>query len=305
MRVQQALTENNDSLAQQLSRFSEFLLSVGNGTIDELEYTLENGTHISTDYISISNDMIIRGDNLITLLREIYPRLYQPVPDTDATALIDSTVLTPTNKEVQVINELVLNTLPVESSTYLSADIACDIDQQVSVPVEFLNSVVSGSLPPHKLILKVGAPIMLLRNLNPVKGLCNGTRLIVRSLLPNIIEATIATGSNIDDVVCIPKIKLITTEGPHIPVAFARKQFPVRLAFAMTVNKSQGQTMERIGLYLPQNVFSHGQLYVALSRVKTPNSIKIMIDQNCHLALPGSIPNRGTYTRNVVYKDVF
>jgi hypothetical protein len=92
MRVQQALTENNDSLAQQLSRFSEFLLSVGNGTIDELEYTLENGTHISTDYISISNDMIIRGDNLITLLREIYPRLYQPVPDTDATALIDSTV---------------------------------------------------------------------------------------------------------------------------------------------------------------------------------------------------------------------
>jgi ATP-dependent DNA helicase PIF1 len=249
--------------------------------------------------------MIIRGDNLITLLREIYPRLYQPVPDTDATALIDSTVLTPTNKEVQVINELVLNTLPVESSTYLSADIACDIDQQVSVPVEFLNSVVSGSLPPHKLILKVGAPIMLLRNLNPVKGLCNGTRLIVRSLLPNIIEATIATGSNIGDVVCIPKIKLITAEGPHIPVAFARKQFPVRLAFAMTVNKSQGQTMERIGLYLPQNVFSHGQLYVALSRVKTPNSIKIMIDQNCHLALPGSIPNRGTYTRNVVYKDVF
>jgi ATP-dependent exoDNAse (exonuclease V) alpha subunit len=59
---------------------------------------------------------------------------------------------------------------------------------------------------------------------------------------------------------------------------FSRKQFPVRLAFAMTVNKSQGQTMERIDLYLPQNVFSHGQLYVALSRVKSPTSIKIMID---------------------------
>jgi ATP-dependent DNA helicase PIF1 len=213
--------------------------------------------------------------------------------------------LTPTNKEVQVINDLVLDTFPGEWTTYLSADLACDQDLQVSVPVEYLNSIVSGSLPPHKLILKVRTPIMLLRNLNASKGLCNGTRLIVRSLLPNIIEATIATGSHIGDVVCIPKVKIISNEGPHIPVAFSRKKFPVRLAFAMTVNKSQDQTMERIGLYLPQNVFSHGQLYAALSRVKSPTSIKIMIDQKCHISLPASISNRDTYTRNVVYKDVF
>jgi ATP-dependent DNA helicase PIF1 len=60
------------------------------------------------------------------------------------------------------------------------------------------------------------------------------------------------------------------------PFQFKRKQFPIRLNFAMTVNKSQGQTITNVGVYLPAPVFSHGQLYVAISRATTKTNIKIL-----------------------------
>jgi ATP-dependent DNA helicase PIF1 len=61
------------------------------------------------------------------------------------------------------------------------------------------------------------------------------------------------------------------------PFQFKRKQFPVRLSFAMTVNKAQGQTIPNVGVYLPEPVFSHGQLYVALSRATARANIRILI----------------------------
>ena len=64
----------------------------------------------------------------------------------------------------------------------------------------------------------------------------------------------------------IPRIKL-TTSTDDFPFAISRLQFPVRLCFAMTINKSQGQSFRRVGVDLRMPVFSHGQLYVAMSRV--------------------------------------
>ena len=140
---------------------------------------------------------------------------------------------------------------------------------------------------------------MLIRNLDPMSGLCNGTSLVVKSLMLNVIEATIETGAFAGSIVCIPKIKLLSAQNDAIQ--FQRIQFPVRLAFAMTINKAQGQTLDRVGLYLPKPVFSHGQLYVALSRVRHKNSIKILIGKS------NSIPAQyaKNHTRNVVYKEVF
>ena len=82
-------------------------------------------------------------------------------------------------------------------------------------------------------------------------------------------------------IVLIPRISLIPTE-EHSAIQFRRTQFPIRLAFAMTINKAQGRTFDRVGLYLPTPVFTHGLLYVAMSRVRTPSSIKILIEpQDC------------------------
>jgi ATP-dependent exoDNAse (exonuclease V) alpha subunit len=112
----------------------------------------------------------------------------------------------------------------------------------------------------------------------------------------------IATGSKIGKIALIPKIKFnYSATGSQVPIDFRRIQFPIRLAFAMTINKAQGQTLDSIGLYLPNHVFSHGHLYVALSRVKSPKSLKIMIDTNI-----SKIENvEGAYTSNIVYTEVF
>ena len=106
-------------------------------------------------------------------------------------------------------------------------------------PAEYLNTLKFPGLPPHNLIVKIGAPIMLLRTLNLAGGMCNGTRMIVTQTLSKIIEARTVTGTRISQKVFIPRIVLIEKDD-KLPFVFKRKQFPVKLCYAMTINKSQG-----------------------------------------------------------------
>jgi hypothetical protein len=80
-----------------------------------------------------------------------------------------------------------------------------------------------------------------------------------------------------------------------------RKQFPVRVAFAMTINKCQGQSLSRAAIYLPEPVFSHGQLYVAASRCSNPDTLTFMIIPNRETQ--GHDPTHGWFTQNVVYTE--
>lgn len=127
-------------------------------------------------------------------------------------------------------------------------------------------------MPPHHLQLKVGSSIILLRNLNPPR-LCNGTRLVVKQLMKNVIEASILNGKFRGEDVLLPRIPIITTD---VPIEFKRVQFPIRLAFEMTINKSLDQTMTVCGLDLGTPCFSHEQLYVACSRVVKPSSLFVL-----------------------------
>jgi len=124
--------------------------------------------------------------------------------------------------------------------------------------------------------LKIGCPIILLRNIDPANGLCNGTRLVVRGFVKNSINAEIVLGQHAGKRVFLPRIPLCPSDDEMFPFQFKRKQFPIRLSFAMTVNKAQGQTIPNVGVYLPEPVFSHGQLYVALSRATARSNIKIL-----------------------------
>jgi len=170
-----------------------------------------------------------------------------------------------------------------------------DVIDDIHTP-EFLNTIVASGIPNHKLRLKVGVPVMLLRNIDQRAALCNGTRLIITRTGKYVLEGKFVSGSNIGEKVFIPRLSL-TPSDVRIPFKFQRRQFPITVSFAMTINKSQRQSLKNIGIYLPSPVFFHGQLYVAISRVTLRKRLKILITHE-----DGQDTD---ITSNVVYKEVF
>jgi ATP-dependent DNA helicase PIF1 len=214
----------------------------------------------------------------------VYPAVFQNYHNLNW--LRERVFLAAKNEDVHEIMNQILAMLPGVVTEYRSIDTIVDADEVVSFPPEFLNSLEPAGLPPHRLLLKVGSPIILLRNLIPPK-LCNSTRLCVKMMLGNVTEATILTRKGEGETVFILRIPLIPT---GLPFNFKRLQFPVRLASAITINKSQGQSIKYCGLDLRSPSFSHGQLYVPCSRVGSSNNLLLLVP--------------GGETKNVLYNQV-
>ncbi|KEH24684.1 PIF1-like helicase [Medicago truncatula] len=120
-----------------------------------------------------------------------------------------------------------MSLIPDEERTYLSCDPLIADTASVNRPddihtPEFLNTINSSGLPNHKITLKVGVPIMLLRNLDITAGLCNGTRLMVTKMGRYVIEGRVISGNNVGEKVYIPRLSL-TPSDTIIPFKFQRK----------------------------------------------------------------------------------
>ncbi|XP_012828518.1 PREDICTED: ATP-dependent DNA helicase PIF1-like [Erythranthe guttata] len=258
MRLQSCSSPSN---VDEIKEFGDWILNVGNGDVGE-----DNDGEAS---IEIPDDMLIGDseDPFTDLLEFVYPDLLSNI----------------------------------EEKVYLSSDSMCRDEQTTEdnaeiYSTEFLNTIRCSGVPSHALKIKVVAPVMLIRNIDQASGLCNGTKLQIIRTGIHVLSCKILSGKNIGDMVFIPRMTLIPSNS-GLPIKFQRRQYPLIVSFTMTINKSQCQTLSHVGLYLPRPVFSHGQLYVALSRVKSIRGIKIFIKSDS-----GELTN---VTRNVVYKEVF
>jgi hypothetical protein len=208
----------------------------------------------------------------------------------------DRAILTIKNDTMADVNVRILTRLAGETRVYDAIDfINFDTMEEGSRPdvfIEFLRAQNPSGLPPARLELKIRAPVICLRNLFLREGLCNSTRMIISKLREYSIKVKIISGQFHGEDRVISRITFTADMGKGA-WKHNRKQFPVRLCFAITINKAQGQSLQKIGIDLRQPVFIHGQFYVAFSRVTDMANLDVLL------------PYRGNgMVKNIVYSEV-
>jgi hypothetical protein len=228
------LTEN--MRAREDPFWSNFVLAVGNGTAP------------------CDQDSRITFPAEITCGRDIVAATFGPFLNSRHTEeLANSAILAPKNVDVNRLNEAALDRMNGAPISFMSNDeILADTEDelrtaQADYPVEFLHALRPAGTPPHHLRLKLGAPIMLLKNLDVSSGLCNGTRLLLRAVGRNVLTCHYANGSRVGQTCFIPKIHCYVDN--ELPFRLRRTQFPVVLAFCITINKSQGMIFLLMGRF--------------------------------------------------------
>uniref|UniRef100_A0A0R0KHC7 DNA helicase Pif1-like 2B domain-containing protein n=1 Tax=Glycine max TaxID=3847 RepID=A0A0R0KHC7_SOYBN len=243
-------------------------------------------TELEIDH-QTQNDFLITNfdDPINAIIQSTYPYLmdqYNNVQFLQSRAILASTI-----GIADQINDYVLLLLPGDEREYPSSD-SIDKSETIESQIfegltsEFLNSLRTSNLPNHKIKLKVGTPIMLLRNLDQFEGLSN-----------HEIEARVMSENTIGNIIYIPRMSISPSQSSR-PFKLIQRQFPIMVSYDMTINKSQGQSLESVGLYLTRPVFI---VMVNFSRVKSKRGLKILIHDRDNKPLKT--------TTNVVFKEVF
>ncbi|XP_022030318.1 uncharacterized protein LOC110931223 [Helianthus annuus] len=198
------------SRLEETHKFAKWLLDVGEGKV--------GGDNDGVATVQIPSDLLITDclDPIESLIQFVYPSVLQRYMDRDYFS--ERAILTPKNEVVHEINDRLLELFPGEPTEYLSSDSICQTEQvndsfqQELYSPDVLNGLKISGLPNHRLVLKVGVPIMLLRNIDQQNGLCNGTRLQVTFLGKQVMEAEIISGANVGTRTFIPRITMIPSD---------------------------------------------------------------------------------------------
>ncbi|XP_028175843.1 uncharacterized protein LOC114364057 [Ostrinia furnacalis] len=250
--------------------YSDFLLKLGSNQLPVQTLKVNRSvlnlvdltSHLS--YVTDLNDLIDFVFSHVVIVE----------PDTCA----GRAILTTHNQNVREINSIVLDRVESELLHFYSIDkVVSENTDEIFLGADALNKLQPKGVPEHDLKLKVGCVCMIIRNLSFSDRLVNGTKVIVVKTTPRIIIVRKPGETN---EFLIPRILFKAPIEPDSPIEMTRRQFPLALCYAMTVHKSQGQTINRVGVDLRSDVFSHGQLYVALGRVQEKSDIKILVSRD-------------------------
>ena len=276
-----------------LEAFDQWTLSIGNGTATNGTVAIPEAM-ITEITPNTATESWHEAESMKKFCRLIFPDLATNINTPGW--LEGRSILAPTNKEVDAINDMMQEWVPGNGIRLSSGDSLENPQDSFRFNTEYLNTLRPNGFPQHMLTLKPGMPLMLLRNINPRQGLCNGTRLIFDRAIDNKLLQCRIVGS--ERVVLIPRITFIPKPGDY-PFQWQRRQFPVRPSFATTINKSQGQSLRSVGVWLRTQIFGHGQLYVAASRVSGPSQLRFAIKRD-----PGSGSNDDLTATNIVFHEV-
>ena len=262
MRLQQ-VTNIEDH--QELDEFQRFLADMGKGNID-VDYDgnirlPENLTEHGFETEELMQDAAVKF---------VHGNINDHIHDMDY--MLNNVIICPHNRNVRKINDKIVEKM--ESPGFFCYSSDTTTNDCIDISEEVLNTFDVPGLPTHELHLKENMPVMLMRNMDRKRKLCNGTRLIVKRVSGSLLY-TLNPATN--EEVILPRFNL-ESDVRKIGFIFRRRQFPVIPAFAFTANKSQGQTIPgRVAIYLWDGCFSHGQLYVASTRATHPSHLKYFI----------------------------
>ena len=288
MRVHNAM--KNGENTESMKNWIDYQMSIGNNTAPKV-------SEDNNEEIYLDNSLIVNCKSIEEFTEMIYPDFDENY--TDPHYLKDRAILTPLNMHVREINELCYDRIPGSEKLYYASH---EMHNEVSKKVdsEILRSQHFYGMPNNVIKLKRRAMIMCIRNLNPNIGLRNGVKLSVLNMEDRYLECKVITGSHIGNTVHIPRIQFKSNPRVH-SLSFTRRQFPIKLCYGMTINKSQGQTLDTVGLYLPGPVFGHGQLYTAISRCGNKDKFKVYMLEDKEQGVIKCGSRKLYYTKNIVF----
>uniref|UniRef100_A0A8D8VRR9 ATP-dependent DNA helicase n=1 Tax=Cacopsylla melanoneura TaxID=428564 RepID=A0A8D8VRR9_9HEMI len=266
--------------------YSEFLLSIGNGTAV---------ARVFGEGREAEGRVPLQGVRHVTSLEELIAEVFPTNILGDSDECAKRAILAPHNVNVAGANRRILEALDSPVQELLSVDsVNKENEDGLTVDVQLLNQATAKGVPNHVLRLKIGCICLIMRNLNIADGLVNGTKVIVTAISPRLITVRMP-GST--ELFAIPRITFKFSIIVGSPLEVIRRQFPLVLAYAMSGHKSQGQTIDYVGLDLRSECFTHGLLYVMLSRVRSPDNILVLV-------LPERVQEGVAYVKNIVYEDL-
>jgi hypothetical protein len=288
------------------AEYASFLERLGDGTQPN-SYVDLNGDPLHQRCIRLPDALVAPYSwGPMDLMRWVYGDYSSVEPASWSDYYESRMVVTPLNSSAAELNNMMLDGLqtPGDHVAFSHDYAVVDASEPDHYTPEFLNTLEPNGMPPHELRVRPGALMILLRNYAPQKGLCNGTRVVVRGQWRRLLQVQVVTGPAKGRLELLPRIVCDSTGDAELPFTLRRLQFPVRPAWVISINKGQGQTVGGMfGIYLPTPVFAHGQLYVAHSRATESANVRVLAesyeDQQRKLLLgPGD--SAALFTLNLV-----